>query len=431
MSEPPVETDPAASKPRSRAANLIEIAAVFIRLGFTAFGGPMAHLALMENELVTKRKWCGRQRFLDMATTVNFIPGPNSTELAIHMGFIRGGFPGLVLAGACFITPAVLIILPIAFLYVRYGSLPQVTPVLHTVAAAIVAIVASACLRLAKDAFKGPFPMAIGVITLALLVLGAMDARPVKQLFQAIQPEIFLLALAAILGIVWKAKTQGQRLTSIAILPLGQTSLPSLEGVFDSRWIEMIWFFVKVGATLFGSGYVLVSFLQTGLVEQYHWLSMRELNDAIAVGQFTPGPLLTTATFAGYVLGFSTFGYGDAGGVVGAAVATMAIFAPSFIFVAVLAPVLERLRQSVIARGALDAMNAAVVVMIGFTIWRLAGEAFSTASADKVGIVSVDWLNVAIAAAGLVLMLWKNVNATWLVAGAIAIGAIRIATIGR
>ena len=413
MSDVPVEME---SERSPRVDRWIEIAAVFTKLGFTAFGGPMAHLALMENELVTKRKWCDRQQFLDMAATVNFIPGPNSTELAIHMGYVRGGFPGLVIAGVCFITPAVLIILPIAFLYVRYGTLPAVTPVLHTVAAMIVAIVAAACLRLARDAFKSPFEMAIGVITLGLLVLNAMEARPIKQLFHTIQPEIFLLALAAALGIIWKTKNAG----AAAMLPLAQTTMPSFDTVFDSRWIEMIWFFLKVGATLFGSGYVLVSFLQTGLVDQHHWLTTRELNDAIAVGQFTPGPLLTTATFAGYLLGSNTFGYGTTGGVVGAVVATMAIFAPSFIFIALLAPVLARLRESTLARGALDAMNAAVVVMIGFTIVRLSDDAFTV---DGSGI---DGLNIAIAIAGLALLLWKNLNATWLVLGAIGIGLVRI-----
>ncbi len=400
-----------------RLTRWIEIASVFTKLGFTAFGGPMAHVALMEDELVTRRKWCDKQRFLDMTAAVNFIPGPNSTELAIHMGFVRGRFPGLVIAGVCFITPAVLIILPIAYLYVRYGSIPQVAPILHSVSAAIVAIIAVACIRLAKTALRDPIAIAIGVITLAMLMLGEINARPVAQLFNAVQPEIFLLALAAALGIIWKAKSQ--TMGAIAFLPLAQGSFPSLTpSGFDSRWLEMVWFFLKVGATLFGSGYVLVSFLQTGLVEQYGWLSGTELNDAIAVGQFTPGPLLTTATFAGYVLGYKTFAAGDAGGLMGAILATLAIFAPSFVFIALLAPLLDRLRKSVIARGALDAMNAAVVVLIGFTLYRMSMGAF-------VPVGTIDWLNISIAIAGIGLMLWKNLNATWLVLAAMGIGVFR------
>lgn len=378
----------------------------------------MAHVALMEDELITRRKWCDKQRFLDMSASVHFIPGPNSTELAIHMGFVRGGFPGLVIAGVCFITPAVLIILPIAFLYLRYGSIPQVAPILHSVSASIVAIIAVACIRLAKTALGDPFAIAIGVITLAMLMLNEIHARPVAQLFNVVQPEIFLLALAAGLGMVWKAKSQS--IGAIGLLPLAQGIIPSFNASgFDFRWLELVWFFVKVGATLFGSGYVLVSFLQTGLVEQYGWLSNSELNDAIAVGQFTPGPLLTTATFAGYVLGYKTFAAGDAGGVMGAILATLAIFAPSFVFIALLAPLLDRLRKSVIARGALDAMNAAVVVLIGFTLYRMGTGAFVPGG-------SVDGLNMVLAIAGIGLMLWKNVNATWLVVGAMGVGVIRL-----
>ncbi len=399
----------------NKSARWIEIAAVFARLGFTAFGGPMAHVALMEDELVTRRKWCDKQQFLDLTAAVNFIPGPNSTELAIHLGFIRGGFPGLVIAGACFITPAVLIILPIAFLYVRYGSLPQVTPVLHSISAAIIAIIAVACLRLARTALKDPFAVAIGVMSLLLLILGAMNARPINQLFAFIQPEIAILALAAVLGVIWKTKS----MAAIAFLPLSQSGLSGLSpSGFDSRWLEMVWFFFKVGATLYGSGYVLVSFLQSGLVDQYHWVSTNELNDAIAVGQFTPGPLLTTATFLGYVLGFRTFNAGDAGGVIGSVLATLAIFAPSFIFIALLAPILDRLRKSPLARGALDAMNAAVVVMIGFTIYRMSFDAFVQQG-------SIDWINIAIGIIATIFMLWKNINATWLVLVAAGIGGVR------
>lgn len=416
MADSPVENAPS-EHPR----RLLEIAGVFTRLGFTAFGGPMAHLALMEDEIVAKRKWCDRQQFLDTVAAVNFIPGPNSTELAIHMGFLRGGFPGLVIAGACFITPAVLIILPIAFLYVRYGSLPQVQPVLHSVSAAIVAIIAVACVRLARQALRDPFSIAIGALTLALLLMRALGMQPVTRFLGHVQPEIFLLALAAGIGMLWKLRATPVALSMFPLADASPLTLP-----IDSRWIELAWFFLKVGATLFGSGYVLASFLQTGLVDQHHWLTTQELNHSIAVGQFTPGPLLTTATFIGYVLGYRGMDpahsvASDVQGVLGAVLATAAIFAPSFVFVALLAPVLNRLRKSTLARGALDAMNAAVVVLIGFTIWALARDALRSAGG------TFDWINLAIAILATVLMLWKNLNATWLVLGAIAVGIVRTA----
>lgn len=405
------------SPPRHR--RWIEIAAVFTRLGFTAFGGPMAHVALMEDELVTRRKWCDKQRFLDMTAAVNFIPGPNSTELAIHMGFVRGGFPGLVIAGVCFITPAVLIILPIAFLYVRYGSLPQVAPVLHTVSAAIVAVIAVACIRLATSALKTPIAIAIGVMTLTMLVLGEMGNNPVATTFASVQPEIVLLAVAALVGVVWRMRsTPPAALFALPVAALTTNPVSFATSAFDARWLGMVWFFLKVGATLFGSGYVLVSFLQSGLVDQTQWLTSSQLNDAVAVGQFTPGPLLTTATFIGYVLGHSTFGGGDTGGVIGAILATLSIFAPSFVFIALLAPLLERLRKSTIARGALDAMNAAVVVLIGFTIVRMGQGAFTTEG-------GFDFINLTITLVSVGLMMWKNLNATWLVIAAGAIGAGR------
>lgn len=408
------------SPPISRGARLREVAIVFTKLGFTAFGGPMAHLALMENEIVTRRKWCSRQTFLDLTAAVNFIPGPNSTEMAIHLGYLRAGFFGLLAAGVCFVTPAVLIILPIAFVYVRYNTLPQVQPVLHSIAAAIVAIILVAAIRLARSTLNNAFSISIAVMTLLLWILGTTGVRPVAAVFHAVQPEIALLALAAIVGIVWKAKPQSGQL---ALFPLAKVYPVTDLLPFDQHWVQMGFFFLKVGATLFGSGYVLASFLQTGLVEQYGWISTRELNDAIAVGQFTPGPLLTTATFIGYVLGHRTFSGGDAGGVFGACLATIAIFLPSFFFVLILAPVMDRLRKNPVARAALDAMNAAVVMLIGVTLLRLGADAFVGVSGG------VDVINVTIGAIGFGLMLVFDVNATWLVLGAIGIGSVRSAAV--
>lgn len=399
--------------------NLLEIAGVFTKLGFTAFGGPAAHLAMMESELVTRRRWCDRQHFLDAASAVNFVPGPNSTELAIYMGFLRGGFPGLIIAGACFVAPAVLIILPIAFLYVRYGTYPSVAPILHALAAVIVAIIAVACLRLANSAMNGARPIVIAIATLTILLLHAAGWTPLVRLFGIVQPEIAILAAAAVVGLAGSSRARWTPAVSV-LFPYGDAATTQPTRIPDDGLIEMVWFFLKVGATLFGSGYVLASFLQTGLVEQNQWISNRELADAIAIGQFTPGPLLTTATFIGYVLGYRQFGGGDAGGALGAILATLAIFAPSFLFVGLLARVLQRLRRSPLARAALDAMNAAVVVLISFTIVKLADDAFTNVSGGW------DLVSLGTCVAGTLLLLRFNFNATWLVLGGLSLGAVRM-----
>jgi chromate transporter len=413
---------PACELPASH--RLREVAIVFTKLGFTAFGGPMAHLALMEDELVRRRKWCDRQTFLDLAAAVNFIPGPNSTELAIHLGYLRAGRLGLIVAGVCFITPAVLIILPIAYLYVKYQKLPQMQPILHTVSAVIIAIIATATIRLARTTLTGPLAWLLAGLTLLLAAMGNAGVWPVTNLFATVQMEIILLALSALIGII--ATIRPQRLVMLGI-PVTGDMLPKLidNHWAHNEWTHMVVFFFKTGATLFGSGYVLASFLQTGLVEQYGWLTPRELSDAIAVGQFTPGPLLTTATFIGYLLGHNRFHSGDVGGVVngvvGAVLATVAIFLPSFLLIAILAPVLQKMRQSRIARAALDAMNAAVVALIAVTLLRLSAVAFympDTAAADG--------FNVCVAGASIALMLWRGINATWLVGGAVLIGLIRV-----
>jgi chromate transporter len=385
----------------------------------------MAHVAMMEDELVTRRKWCDRQYFLDMLAAVNFIPGPNSTELAIHMGYVRAGVPGLVVAGVCFITPAVLIILPLAYLYVRYQTLPAVLPVLHTIGAAIIAIIAVAAVRLAVSVLRTKLAIVVALLTLIILSAAALEIRPIAQAMRLVQPEIVLLAIAAVVGILWSFKPSRIAASlAVAPLPLSQSLPAPVMSLVESPWVQMIWFFFKVGATLFGSGYVLPSFLQSGLVDRGNWLTQTELTDAIAVGQFTPGPLLTTATFIGYLLGYKKFEGGDSGGVLGAILATGAIFLPAFLLIAILAPFMQRLHRSRIVRGALDGMNAAVVVLIGYAVARMSPATFTTSAR------SVDLLNVAIAIIAAVLMLRLKLNATWLVLGAAALGVGRV-IIGR
>jgi chromate transporter len=391
----------------SRGARLKEVAMLFTRLGFTAFGGPAAHVALMEDEVVERRRWMDRGHFLDAVAAVNFVPGPNSTELAIHVGQLRAGFAGLVVAGVCFITPAVLIILPIAWAYVTYGALPQVQPALRTIGAAIVAVVAVATVRFARAAVRDAF-------TVTLCAACAVGAVLLMR-FTPLQPEVLVLAFAAAAGALWYAKPRAAGARTLALVPASWLGLVSLD---PGPFARMALFFLKVGATLFGSGYVLVSYLQSALVDDYAWLTQRQLLDAVAVGQFTPGPLLTTATFIGFVLGHSRFGGGAAGGLVGAVVATVSIFLPSFLFVAVFGPMLQRVRRNPLARGALDGMNAAVVGLMIVITLRLAGAALLKESRQ------IDWLNLAVLLASAVALLRWKVNATWIVLAAAVVGLL-------
>jgi chromate transporter len=377
-----------------------EVAALFTRLGFTAFGGPAAHIALMEDEVVNRRRWIDRQQFLDLVAAVNFIPGPNSTELAIHLGFLRAGWKGLIVAGVCFIVPAMLIILPIGWLYVHYSSLPNVAGPLLGIRACMIAIIAAAMWRFGKSAIKDWFS---GAIALAAAVAGFMMMLP---RFRVPQAELMILAAAALAGLI----RQGGARAATAI-PLAIPTTVTAAGVTiaaSAKFLQLALFFLKVGATLFGSGYVLVSYLRGGLVDEKQWLTTQQLTDAVAVGQFTPGPLLTTATFIGYILGQQWAG--PKGAIGGAILATVAIFLPSFCFVAALGPIWNRFRSSGRFRGALDAMNAAVVALILVVSITLGRE-----SIYGIG-------TFAIAAICLFLLLKWNLNSTWLIIGSALIG---------
>jgi chromate transporter len=392
--------------PPDKTSRLLEIAAVFLRLGFTGFGGPAVHMAMMEDEVVTRRGWLDRQHFLDLVASVNFVPGPNSTELAIHIGYVRAGVPGLIVAGVCFISPAVLIILPLAFFYVKSGSLPQVENAMRGINACVVAIVAAAAWRFGVTSIRD------GMTTIIALVAAAIGFIGIK--YPQIQPELLALALAALVGAVYYARPR------ISVDGIAAFALPLASSrELWSDLTKMSLFFLKVGATLFGSGYVLVSYLQIGLVDQFHWLTKRELLDAISVGQVTPGPVLTTATFIGYVLGAEKFDGGVTGGVIGAIAATVAIFLPSFVFILLLGRVLPRIRQNRYARGALDGMNAAVVALIVVVCWRLGAAALAPGG-------RADGFAIVIAVASLVAILWKNVNATWLILASGLLGILRL-----
>jgi chromate transporter len=382
---------------RADRTSLGELAALFTRLGFTAFGGPAAHIAYMENEVVARRRWLDRQQFLDVIASINFIPGPNSTELAIHIGQLRAGFPGLLVAGVCFITPAMLIILPLAWMYVKWGSLPQAQPALQGIAAAVAGLVIFATARFAQTAIKDPFSFFLACVAALIAVIGAR--------FPQFQPELCALIFSAITGVLFRQRSS--RLLAIA-LPI----------TFWKDLLRMTLSFLKIGATLFGSGYVLVSYLQSTMVDRWGWLTQQQLVDAIAVGQFTPGPLLTTATFIGYLLGHSKFAGGVPGGIIGGIVATIAIFSPAFILIALFGPLLEKLRQNPRARGALDGMNAAVVGLMAVVAVRLAFPVIYIRSAHHVSLLGI------IIIVATLFGLWRKINATWLILAAGAIGAL-------
>ncbi len=331
----------------SERARLREVAGVFLRLGFTAFGGPAAHLALMENEIVTRRKWLGREEFLELYTATNFIPGPNSTELAIHLGHVRRGWRGLVVAGVCFIAPAMLIILPIAWAFVRFGSVPQAQGPMHAAVACVIGIVAVAGWRFARSTVKNTFTIVVACLSAA--------AALVMTRWGVSQSDLIILATAAAAGGVRVALCQpangGEPVRRMFWPIVGGASPLAAGAALSSKLLVMTLTFLKVGATLFGSGYVLVSYLRNDFVIHHQWLSDDQLTVAIGVGQVTPGPLLTTATFIGYLLAHQWSG-GSAGiGVVGGILATLGIFLPSFVFIAVLAPLWPRLRRSTLARA--------------------------------------------------------------------------------
>lgn len=315
---------------------LLEIAKVFFKLGSISFGGPAAHVAMMEDELVVKRKWIDRQRFLDLMGATNLIPGPNSTELTMHLGYERGGIPGLFLAGISFIFPAVCITLVFAWLYVRYGALPAVLPFIYGIKPAVLAIIAGAIFKLGKKALKNWQLGVLGILVVVACLFGLN--------------EILALLSAGVLGALFFYFKERVQKESSNMLPIILLQLPK----FSMATWKIFFTFLKVGAVLYGSGYVLFAYLDAELVGK-GFLSRTELMDAIAVGQFTPGPVLSTATFIGYQLG----------GFAGAIGATIGIFLPSFLFVWLLNPLVAKMRASKFLSYFLDSVNiAAVAVMI-------------------------------------------------------------------
>lgn len=323
--------------------SLNEIAMVFLKLGTVGFGGPAAHIAMMEDEVVNRKQWLDRGHFLDLVGATNLIPGPNSTEMVLLIGYLTKGYSGLVVAGISFILPAVLITGILAFIYQNFGSLPQVNPFLMGIKPVVIAIIFNALWKLGKKAIKTWQLFWIGLLVVGLIVAGLN--------------EIIALLLGGIIGMLWLGSSRSA-LFSSAMIFLLSTNTPTPE--HPKLW-QLGLFFLKVGSVLFGSGYVLVAFLEGELVQKYQWLTQQQLLDAIAIGQLTPGPLLSTATFIGYTIL----------GLPGAIVATVCIFFPSFIIVLLIKPLIPRLRNSKWTGAFLDAVNVSAVALMGVVIYRL------------------------------------------------------------
>jgi len=396
------ETGVVAAENQDRSeTSLGELARLFLKLGTIAFGGPAAHIAMMEEEIVRRRRWLSRERFLDLLGATNLIPGPNSTEMAIHIGLVRAGWRGLVVAGSCFILPAMLIVWFLASLYVRYGSLPEATFLLYGVKPVIIAIVVQALWGLVKTAIKGTLTALIGAAVVGLFFLGVN--------------EIFLLFAAGFIAMavenVWRNWKPGS-LKIVGLLPLWLSSVSvdagaaaAMTSTVPVSLFKLTLFFLKIGSVLFGSGYVLLAFLRADLVDRWHWLTDQQLLDAIAIGQFTPGPVFTTATFIGYVIAGSP----------GAVLATIGIFLPAFVFVLISSPFIPKLRSSSWASGFLDGVNVASLGLMAAVTWQLGRAAV------------IDWFAAVLALISAVLVFRFKINSAWLVlAGGISGIAYRL-----
>jgi chromate transporter len=392
----PKHTDIVSAPSGGRPSAIREVAALFLKLGWIAFGGPAAHIALMRQEVVARRKWMTEQQFLDLLGASNLIPGPTSTELAIYLGYARAGRVGLVLAGGLFILPAMLLVLAFAWAYVRYGSLPQVAALLYGIKPVIIAVIVQAIYGLLRTAVKTWRLGLVVVLAMALYFLG-------------LNPLVPLFGLAVLVMVIENRSRlplrrrvlPGRALLLVPAVPVDPGAVaPAAAGGFSLATLFLT--FLKIGATLYGSGYVLLAFLRDDFVRRLGWLTDRQLLDAVAVGQFTPGPVFTTATFIGYLTGRWT----------GAIVATAGIFLPSFVFVAVVYPLVPRLRASPWTAAFLDGANAAALGLMAAVAWQL-------------GVTSVvDLVTLTLAVAAAVLLIRYRVNSAWLVLGGAAAGLL-------
>jgi chromate transporter len=364
---------------------LADIAKLFLKLGVIGFGGPAVHIALMQEEVVKKKGWMTQQHFLDLVGATNLIPGPNSTEMTMHIGHEKGGWKGLVVAGCCFIVPAVIITGVFAFLYQQYGQLPQVQPFIYGIKPAIIAVVVALMIDLGRKALKS---VVLGIIA-ALAAIAAIASLN----------EVYVLFGAGFLGMgIHLIKGQKNQLNGLFPFVLLQAS--NMYGHISD--VKLFWTFLKIGAILYGSGYVLFAFLDAELVSK-GWLTQQQLTDAIAVGQFTPGPVFSAATFIGWQLGGPT----------GAVAATLGIFLPSFLFVALLNPLIPRLRKSALMSVFLDTVNAVSVALILSVILEIGRSTL------------LDWRTILIAVVSFaVTFYFKKLNTAFIIAGGALLGYV-------
>ena len=387
------------SKPSS---SVKELVILFLKLGTVAFGGPAAHIAMIEDEVVRRRHWISREKFLDLFGAANLIPGPSSTEMAIFIGYLHGGWIGLLLGGVCFILPAAIIVTLLAYAYVQFGSLPQALGLLYGVKPVIIAIILQALWSLGHSAVKTKFLAAMGVFALILSILG-------------INPLIIILGIGSVTGLSGLVRrirrnektTRSSLLLLLLVLPLAYVAQTVASATYaspsSSGMGEIFLIFLKIGSVVFGSGYVLLAFLRSDFVVHSHWLTDSQLIDAVAVGQVTPGPVFTTATFIGYLLA----------GLPGAFVATVGIFLPAFILVAISGPLIPRIRQSPVTGAFLDGVTVASLALMTYVTYQLGVAAL------------VDLVTLTLAVASSILLLRFRVNSAWLVLIGAIIGVLR------
>ncbi|GHO62793.1 chromate transporter [Ktedonobacter sp. SOSP1-52] len=385
--------------------SLLEVLWLFLRLGCTAFGGPAAHIAMMREEVVRRRQWVSEEDFVDLIGVTNLIPGPSSTELAIYLGYLRAGWPGLLVAGACFIGPAMVIVLALAWAYTTYGALPQIGWLFYGIQPVVVAIIAHAIWNLGRTVFKGPLAMGLAVLVLICYFLG-------------VNVLLLLFGGAALYGLLhlliahWHTKPPmtslvvplvGANLQAI-FEPLGSVVRTGVAAVAAPISLGVVFLtFLKLGSVVYGSGYTLLAFLRTDLVQNLHWLTDKQLLDAVSIGQFTPGPVFTTATFIGYIVG----------GWPTALLATLAMFLPSFILIALIHPVASRLRQAAWTATLLDGVNAAALALMTGVFIQLGQHAL------------VDVLTWAVAALAFAALVRFKPNSMWLILAGAVIGLLR------
>jgi chromate transporter len=370
---------------------LQELAQVFLRLGIISFGGPVAHIAMMDDEIVNRRQWLSREKLLDLFSITNLIPGPNSTELAIHIGYERAGWRGLLIAGSCFILPAMFIVWFLAFLYVQYQNIPQAEWLLYGIKPVIIAIIIQALINFGRKVAKDY----LTIIATVMAMIGYL-LRFNEILL------LITLALLVMLGKYWQNKGNINPMLFIPFSSVFAQVNHTTDTITSANSLKLFLFFLKIGSVLYGSGYVLLAFLQKNLVEDYQWLTSQQLLDAVAIGQLTPGPVFTTATFIGYLLA----------GNQGAIASTVGIFLPSFLLVWLVNPWVSQLRQSLLTSYFLDGINAASLGLMGGVLYTLGHTAL------------VDPVTIMVAVCSAIALFQFKINSAWLVLAGGMIGLL-------